>query len=206
MKKKYTSRVTAPALLLLCVLIAISIVLVLLRYTGHCSRMTCVDMAQKSSVHLRDIYEETDTVFRGMYELRGSTLLLRVDVRQAIEPSVADEYIQAKITGMNALYDNIRSPYPGIISNEITCEKEYKPVYSKLNSTHGVPLYQIRGYLNDRYVFGACQKEQIRYVDRRLLFVCPKKSLLYDIEFITPVDEPSLNMVSEIIQSIACKS
>lgn len=170
-----------------------------------CRRISCLSFDSLQSFYLKDIYEEKrPLVFRGIFARNISSDLLRVDIRGDIEPGVASDYIHGKIAGMKALYDNIKSPYPGIVSNEIVCDDGYKPTYDSQVTRAGVEIYQIHGYLNERQVFGACQKEQIKYKVLRILFSCPKRKMLYDMEFIARLSDFSEQNTGKIVQSIQC--
>lgn len=174
-----------------------------------CHRLSCVGFEGSGDWHVAQVYEESSqSVFRALYK-GSSDMLLRVDVRDNINPSTAKDYIHGRIAGMKALYDNIRSPYPGLISNEITCEESLKPSYTSFTTSKGLLIYQIDGFLNNRLVFGACTKDQIAYQGITVLFNCPSRKQLYDMEFIAPIGSPpaggSQEKFQTIAQSIECR-
>jgi hypothetical protein len=170
-----------------------------------CSRLSCLAFDQKDTFILKDVYEERrNTVFRGLYTVQNSPLLFRVDVRSGIESGIAYDYIRGKIAGMKALYDNIQSPYPGLLSNEIVCDARFKPTYTTFVTPGGIEVYQISGFLNERYSFGSCVEDQIRYKDMRMLFSCKTKKQLYDLEFITPITSSAQDAFDSFVKSVRC--
>ncbi len=66
--------------------------------------------------------------------------------------------LQKKQAVIKGLYSSIPSPYPGILSNEISCGDEFKPELQ----LQGLVLY-IEGYTTPRRTFGACAKDLIKY-------------------------------------------
>jgi hypothetical protein len=155
---------------------------------------------------LKDVYEEKrGSVFRGLYTIGQGPELLRVDVRSGIDEIIAVDYIQERIAGMKAMYDNIRSPYPGLLSNEITCDDAYKPTYVSYETSSGIEITQIDGFLTDRLVFGACTKEQIAYRGMTLLFTCPADKQLYNLEFIAPTSAYPERKFETIAHSLTCR-
>lgn len=171
-----------------------------------CHRLSCMEFATSRVWQLKDVYEEKyGSVYRALYTDKQTGNFLRVDIRDGIDGATAYEYIRGKIAGMKALYDNIRSPYPGLLSNEITCDDIYKPSYTSFINSNGIQIYQIVGYLNDRMVFGSCLKDQIQFEETRYLFSCPGRHEFYDMEFISrPATYPK-DQFSPIAQSLRCR-
>ncbi len=171
-----------------------------------CIRLGCLDISIDNKLYLKDIYEEkAGSVFRAMYQIGQGPGLLRVDVRGGIDPATAQDYIHGRIAGMKALYDNIRSPYPGLLSQEIICDDPYKPSYTYFKTSSDIEINEIDGFLTDRLVFGACTKEQIAYKGMTLLFNCPARKQLYDIEFIAPLASYPQEQFAAIAKSLQCR-
>jgi hypothetical protein len=171
-----------------------------------CHRLSCLRMREVNEWKLKEVYEEKPgEVFRGLYVAGDGNERLRVDVRDQIDAETADDYIRGKIAGMKALYENIRSPYPGLLSDEIVCDEGLKPIYSTITTYSGMEIEVIEGYLNDRLTFGSCTKDQIVYKGIKVLFSCAKQKQLYDMEFIAPIDSFPQEKVAAMVESIECR-
>lgn len=171
-----------------------------------CHRLSCLAIDELNEWKLQDVYEERPReVFRGLYVSEGREFM-RVDVRDNIDPEAATDYIRGRIAGMKALYENIRSPYPGLLSNEIDCDDEFKPTYKTVKGVGGIEIAHITGYLNERLTFGACSKDQIAYKGIKLLFTCVNHKQLYDMEFIASVSSFSQEKFESIVKSLQCRS
>ena len=171
---------------------------------GKCQRLSCLELPKTAVLTLTQVYEEVrGSVFRARYEM--GDVIVRVDVRSDVDPEASEDYIKGRIAGMKALYDNIRSPYPGLLSNEIECDAEYKPSYDDVKTASGLVVKRISGYLNDRMVFGSCQKDQAVYRGEMVLFACADRRQLYQLEFIAPLESYSVDETNLIIGSITCQ-
>ena len=155
---------------------------------------------------VQEVYEERlGEVFRGLYAKGEDQLLLRVDVRDSIVSDTAVVYIRGKIAGMKARYDNNRSPYPGLLSDEIHCDEGLKPTYSTFLTQSGKEIQMIEGYLNDRLTFGSCTKDQIVYKGIKVLFSCQQHKQLYDMEFIALVSSFTQEKIESLVKSLQCR-
>ena len=177
---------------------------------GGCYRMSCIHIPQGTTRKLADVYEETKgSVYRALYtyplETSEKSAFVRVDVRDHIDAETATDYIHGRIAGMKALYDNIRSPYPGLLSSEIVCDSEYKPTYSATETKQGIGIQVIVGYLNDRMTFGSCQKAEAKYKGMMILFACANKNQLYQIEFISSLEDFNLSALDAMVHGVECR-
>lgn len=171
---------------------------------GQCHRLSCLQLSKNAVLKLTEIYEEVrGSVYRARYQM-GDTIV-RVDIRSNVDPDASDDYIKGRIAGMKALYDNIRSPYPGLLSNEIVCDEAFKPTYQSLEERKRLPQFRIIGYLNNRLTFGSCQKDQAVYKGMMVLFSCPSTRQLYQIEFITKTEAFNAKMFESILDGLSCR-
>lgn len=169
----------------------------------RCSRISCITLPKGAVWKLTEVYEEVQgSIYRARYQM--GDVIVRVDVRSNVDHDASVDYIHGRIAGMKALYDNIRSPYPGLLSNEIVCDEGFKPIYSSLKTPTGMEIQQIIGYLNERLTFGSCQKDQAKYRGMMVLFTCPKKLSLYQIEFITPSESFNQSSLESVVRSLKC--
>jgi hypothetical protein len=179
-------------------------VLVARKFFAPCKRLSCLRLPKNTQLKLVEVYEETTgSVYRARYQMNDT--IVRVDVRYGIDSDTALDYIHGRIAGMKALYDNIRSPYPGLLSNEIVCDKEFKPVFESVKTASGLSVEKIVGFLNERLTFGSCIQDQAVYKGAMVLFACPSQKQLYQIELISKNVVYAQDKVDSFIRSIRCK-
>ena len=170
----------------------------------RCSRISCITLPKGAVWKLTEVYEEVrGSVYRARYQM--GDVIVRVDVRSDVDPDASTDYIKGRIAGMKALYDNIRSPYPGLLSNEIVCDEGFKPTYKSSKSSNHLSQQIIIGYLNDRLTFGSCQKDQAVYKGMMVLFSCSSTRQLYQIEFITKTEQFDANTFEAILGGLSCR-
>jgi hypothetical protein len=105
---------------------------------------------------------------------------LTVEVTQEISAEDAKEIQRQTIIGLQAVYANERSPYPGQITNVQECATEFIPEY---NENH-VLLYSTVSL-----GVGACTEDTA--IHRMLIGwrYCESQETLYTIQYHTPKDE-----------------
>lgn len=172
---------------------------------GQCHRLSCLQLSKNAVLKLTEVYEDVHgATYRARYQMNDGGIL-RVDVRSGIEPDTATDYIRGRVAGMKALYDNVRSPYPGLLSNEIVCDSAFKPLFESVRTSSGVSIEKITGYLNDRLTFGSCLEDQATYKGAMLLFACPNHKQLYQLEIIFPRVKYTTARVTEVVTGLQCK-
>lgn len=133
--------------------------------------------------------------------------LLRVDITSSVAKEQANRLIQTRIAKMKALFENATSPYPGEISDEIVCDKRFKPTFTS-EGINGIPVSYFTGYLNSRLTYGACTEDQAVNKGIMTLFYCPAQRKVYQLELISEKDRFIKNEADylRIIRSIQCTS
>lgn len=169
---------------------------------NKCTRLTCVSMNGLKDFRLKETYEENNNIFRALFEKKDE--LLRVEVKSNIASNNVENIIKAETVRMKTLFANATSPYPGEVSNEIVCSKEFVPQYEE-TEVNGVKISYFTGYLNQRLVFGACTPDQTANRGVLALFYCPKNKQLFQVELIWPADKFNQDIANQNISSIKCK-
>lgn len=184
--------------------IIILITLYLVFNQNKCPRLKCLTMNGLNKFQIEDVYEEDTKGFRAL--LQNQEKLLRVDLKSNINSLDAEKTIKAEVIRMKTLYANATSPYPGDVSNEIACSKEFIPQYSE-KEINGIKISYFTGYLNQRLIFGACTPDQAVNRGILALFYCPKHEQMFQIELIEPADkfDEKENKYIQTISSIRCK-
>lgn len=166
----------------------------------QCLGYSCISFEDKDTYRVEEAYESTPKVYRAL--LRHDELRIRIEAYADISAENANSYDKIKIMNIQSLYETAKSPYPGALSNEIDCGKDYRPQIGKL-AVNGVPSTYIQGYLNDRFQYGTCLKEELEYRSSLVLFHCPSQKKWYQFELITSLADPVDD--KRILGSLTCK-
>lgn len=113
-----------------------------------------------------------------------------------INAADATKYINDKTFLLNALYEQTKSPYPEVITNTIDCPDEFKPV--KINTGFGT-VYSL--FAGERYNFGVCTKDLVKYTALYGLFDCGNKGV-FEVKLFSSNGLPAIQMIME---SFRCK-
>lgn len=161
-------------------------------------------MADLPKYSLKETYQNTDNVYRALYT--NDKDILRVEIRAGINKNEAQKSIDAQTARMEALFADATSPYPGDITNEISCNSKFKPKMA-IENINGIRITHFTGYLNNRLTFGACTEDQAVYKGIEALFYCNNQSKLYQLEIIAPTDmfTAKEDYFNKMLQSIECK-
>jgi len=165
-----------------------------------CSKYSCISFDGMDNYRVEEEYESTSKVYRAL--LRHDELRIRIEAYADISAENANSYDKIKTMNIQSLYETAKSPYPGALSNEIDCGKDYRPQIGNL-AINGVPSTYIQGYLNDRFQYGACLKEELVYKSSLVLFHCPLQKKWYQFELIRPLARPVDD--KRILGSLTCK-
>lgn len=166
----------------------------------QCLGYSCILFEDKDIYRVEEEYESTPKVYRAL--LRHDELRIRIEAYADISAENANSYDKIKMMNIQSLYETAKSPYPGALSNEIDCGKDYRPQMGKL-AVDGAPSTYIQGYLNDRFQYGTCLKEELEYESSLVLFHCPSQKKWYQFEIITPLGQQMDD--KRILDSLTCK-
>lgn len=169
-----------------------------------CKRISCLSLKDASFYKLKDVYEENRYIFRGLY--KKGTILLRLEERVNSSKSEAEQAIKTQITRTQGLFDEAAAPYPGDISDVVSCSPEYKPTYTTIIKD-GVEISQFSGFVNKRLVFGSCTADQAIYYATMAMFYCERQKNFFQVELIIPKDEylKDSSEYKEVLNSLGCK-
>lgn len=120
------------------------------------------------------------------------------DVFIKITKSVTENHqklIDDRIYLLNSLFVPTTSPYPEVITNIIECPYEFKPKAEKV--THGTIFTLFAG---ERYNFGICTYDLIKYKAIYGIFDCDKKGVFEVILFGQNADN-----LNSTVKSFYCK-
>jgi len=173
--------------------------------TLSCQGLACLSLENRDQYKIEKIYEESKYLFRALY--KKDNILLRIEIRPNSSSEEAEQAIQTQLVKIKGLFGDAASPYPGEISDVISCNEEYKPVYST-KQQNGIQVSYFTGFVNERLVFGSCTNDQIAYHDTLVMFYCDKQKKFYQVEIIVPHQDylSSPEKYQQISNSIACRN
>lgn len=184
------------------IIIAIILLLgILVINNKNCRQLGCIKMDGLDSFEVGEIYQNENNVYRALL-IRGGDKL-RVEVLNLPKSEVGRE-TDSRIAKIKALYENAPAPYPGEVSDEITCSKEFKPQFeSYKNNDLQIEAGSI--FLSERLTYGVCTEDQAFYRGVLAIFYCPNSHKFYQFEFITPKNEYSSDKFESYLKSIGCR-
>ena len=170
-----------------------------------CRRFSCITMNGLNNYKIKDIYQENNNTFRALYTIKEK--ILRVEALSQINQFTADQYINANIAQIKGLFTDALAPYPGIASNTITCDTQYKPLFDRIMTANKLEVVYFVAYLNRNLIYGSCTENQIIYKGISAYFYCSKNKQVYHLEIIAPrkAFELSIKDYQNMIKSIKCK-
>lgn len=170
-----------------------------------CRRLSCMTMNNLNNFKIKDVYQEDGTTFRALY--KDNITMLRTETISHLDVPNSTQYINAGIARMKGLFIDAPAPYPGVISDEITCDSKYKPSFNKLITKNNVEVHYFTGYLNRGLVFGSCTDDQAVNKGVLAFFYCPQNQQAFQLEIIAPVTrfDSSFSKYQEMLESIGCK-
>ncbi len=200
---KHPERKTIPFILLLFFAFLLVPAFIISRFL-HCQEIRCISITGLDKYSLKEIYQKTNSVYRALYT--NDKNMLRIEIRNGINQNEAQKSIDAQTARMEALFADATSPYPGDITNEISCGEKFKPKMT-IENINGIRITHFTGYLNNRLTFGACTEDQAVYKGIEALFYCNNQSKLYQMEIIAPTKmfSENENAYYNLLESIHCR-
>jgi len=169
----------------------------------RCTKLQCISTDHLSLTSINSVYESSRTTYRALYNTPYG--LFRVEKQSDLSKKDADNLITVAVMTAQGLFNNARSPYPGPLSDEITCDNKFapKPTISKTAST---TMTWFSGYLNNRMQYGTCIDDQVVYKGYTGLFYCQNHRTWYKTEILIPMkEEINDNVYISLLTQIQCK-
>lgn len=150
------------------------------------------------------LVEKFDRKYSQVYILRQDDKILQLEKIEGIDDKSSDILIQDEITGINALYANSLSAYPGDVSNKIVCNDRFKPVYRKKIANNIFYRYYLL-YATARLGLGACSEDIVKYKHLLGWIYCPHEQKLYSIKYFMPLKNNFVEL-EQLFLSFSCST
>ena len=180
-------------MLISAVLILVIFVLYLFR-NDECLNLDCISFVGRESYQLDEVFVNQDGSFLAEYKNENSTLRLEV-VEQ--NNSESNDLIKSRVARIQAQYEESISPYPGEISDSVTCPPELKPnfiVYEENDNL--ITAFMVK--LNERMVTGQCDDMLTKYDSYNYYFHCRDQGKTFFVETIYEKDYDQVEKLSFI--------
>ena len=134
--------------------------------------------------------------------LKGGGDSVFITAYKGLEGDHARNFFNDKRLLMDSLYMVARSPYPGLLTSNDECPKEFQPVIHKVENDEMTVLgYEVSA--NKRFVFGGCTNETSELAAAYILVHCHELNMVAEVRFFTPAESLSLTPRA-VIDSVGC--
>lgn len=187
-------------LLLIFIVALVTISWILLK--NQCDKLSCITAYESATWQEQEIYTRTANTYRALYA--APDYRIRIEKKSNLSPSDAVLLIQINTMKISGLFDQARSPYPGVISDRIQCDQAYTPEFKHLKTNHFDITYY-HTWLNGRLQTGSCLASDRQYISYHAHVYCKQEQALYHLEFIATPSGTWNDKAHAITKSIACK-
>ncbi len=202
--QKINIKLNKLTLLIISILIVIGSVTYFVTNKYNCSNASCFTFVGIEKFKKVEEYQSTATTHSSLFA--RDNILLRVSTEFGVNKETADKLLKSKTTQVMAVYTDAVSPYPGELSDKISCDKQFEPQFSTIDS-NGITISTFRGFYNDRLSFGVCNKNQISFQGNLSFFYCPKYEQFHTLEYALPFTEtPNQNFeeLKKVLKTVRC--
>lgn len=181
-----------------------SLLALLYTLSNPCRTKSCVDFPGDSSWILKETYENTPEVWRGLYQ--HPDYLVRIARYRVKDEAQATGYTQIHSMQMETLYEKSQSPYPGAVSDTVECQAEYLPVTQTISAENGLDMAVYTAFVNDRLNYGACIDDQITYKGYNTAFYCKNIHQWYNLDiFVSKENLQQDSVYLDLFKKIKCQ-
>jgi hypothetical protein len=121
-----------------------------------------------------------------VYTFTNDTSVSKIEVLEHIEPSDGSVLMQDGVMGIQALYANALSPYPGDISNKVETDPAYRPRLFQVTNA-GIASAYFLLYANDRLGYGATTKDSVKFKSLVGWFYCAARKEFFKVKVFVPL-------------------
>ncbi len=139
----------------------------------------------------------SETPFQTTIRGEKNENIIRINLFHNISPTKAMSKYSDIIFSIDSLYQNINSPYPGVITNKIVCPDSLKPIIK--NSSNEFKKYIV--YASRRLTYGVCSEDLIKYKSLIYFDYCKPDFRMY--ELFVPLYE-NLDIYEKKLSTITC--
>lgn len=169
-----------------------------------CGDFGCMAFPGQSQWRIQEEHEKSPKTWRGLIDAQDYRARLEIQSNVKVQDALA--FTKIRLIKINGLFETIRSPYPGMVSDTISCDDTFKPAPKIILGQHDLPITYFTGFLNNRLQYGSCTEDQIAYKSFVGIFYCKDAHQWLQIELIVERSKiRSENEYMKLFQSITCQ-
>ncbi len=147
--------------------------------------------------------EKVDLKIQEDYIFLNKNEKLKIEKYTGLSKESKKDLINKQFISIESAYSDSSSAYPGEISNTINCDEKFKPKFidKKIdNVNYNLAII----YVSDRYGFGACTEDTVKFKNIIGWISCQKNEELYKLNYYKSV-KPENEEAIDFITSFYCK-
>lgn len=114
----------------------------------------------------------------------------------------AEKFSADKIYLVKSLYANYVSSYPGRLSYNVTCPKQFKPDVCEIpGSFNDLCLVAVT---SERFVYGVCSSEIAKNTCLITFFFCEARNNLFQVEICQPIEKFNVEESRNMLKTFSC--
>lgn len=125
--------------------------------------------------------------------------ILKIRIFKDFEKEEFEKYAREQEALLKGIFEPQLPPYPEFLTKETGCDKKYKPI-QKQNNYGGYKIL----YAGERFGYGVCVDDLIRYWASVGYFYCPEKKMAVQLEYFVPQDMGQEKLIN-LNNSFKCK-
>ena len=130
--------------------------------------------------------ESQERRFSTEFTLTNNGRVLKIEAMPNLGREGAQTMLDDGIMGVQALYANALSPYPGDISREVVSDARFRPQLVRTN-WNGQPRDYVLLFANERFGYGATTADAARYRSLMGWFYCEREDVFYKVRCYFPL-------------------
>lgn len=124
--------------------------------------------------------------FSTEFTLTNNGRVLKIEAMPNLGREGAQTMLDNGIMGVQALYANALSPYPGDISREVVSDARFRPQLVRTN-WNGQPRDYVLLFANERFGYGATTADAARFRSLMGWFYCEREDVFYKVRCYFPL-------------------
>lgn len=156
-------------------------------------------LLKKKGISLEDIQGfKIEAKDKEKLTLKNENEVLRINFIKNMDEKKAKQYGEGQLALIESQYEPQPVPYPEFITNSKDCAEKFKPVKKE----YAFGDYELL-FAGERFSFGACSDDLIKYKASLGYFYCEKRKTLYKLEYFIPKEE-STEKLENLTRSFRC--
>lgn len=129
---------------------------------------------------------------------RGADFL-HIELTENLGGELGQFYQSEKKGSIESLFLPYTTGYPGALSQEVACPDEFHPSYGEVGD-----MYYYIMYANDRFSYGICAYDLVKYKSALGLAYCGKSDVFVEVKLFSPQEVFSEEDALELLRSFNC--